>query len=135
ANLSFVDPGFKTANLLTMRLDVPGARYATEDQRAMFYDSVRERIAAVPGVSGAAFVSHLPLSGQNNDNFFEIEGRPKHEAGKRVTAQMRSVAAEYCPTMVIPIMRARGSTPLEAHQGAHVVAINGAFTRRYFPNQ
>src|SRR5262245_30062354 len=134
-NLSFVDPGFKTANLLTVRLDVPRAKYATEEQRAMFYDAVRERIAAVPGVTGAAFVSHLPLSGQTNDNFFEIEGRPTHEAGKGVTAQMRFIAAEYFTTMDIPILRGRGFTPLEAREGAAVVVINGALARHYFPNQ
>src|SRR5262249_50558182 len=134
-HLSFVDPGFKTANLLTMRLDVPGAKYATGEPRAMFYDAVRERIAALPGVAGAAFVSHLPLSGQNNDNFFEIEGRPAHEPGKGVTAQMRFVAAEYLTTMGIPILRGRGFTPLEAREGAAVFVINGALARHYFPDR
>jgi putative ABC transport system permease protein len=134
-HLSFVDPGFRTANLLTTRLDIPGAKYATAEQRAMFYDAVRKRIAALPGVAGAAFVSHLPLSGQNNDNVFEIEGRPAHEAGKRVTAQVRYVASEYFTTMGIPILQGRGFTPFEAREGAAVVLINGALARRYFPNQ
>jgi putative ABC transport system permease protein len=134
-HLSFVDPGFKTANLLTMRLDVPGAKYATGEQRAMFYDTVRERIAALPGVAGAAYVSQLPLSGQNNDNFFEIEGRPAHEPGKGVTAQTRYVAAEYFSTMGIPILRGRGFTAQEARDGAAVVLINEALARQYFPNQ
>jgi putative ABC transport system permease protein len=134
-HLSFVDPGFKTANLLTMLLDVPGAKYATGEQRAMFYDTVRERIAALPGVAGAAYVSQLPLSGQNNDNFFEIEGRPAHEPGKGVTAQTRYVAAEYFSTMGIPILRGRGFTAQEARDGAAVVLINEALARQYFPNQ
>ena len=134
-HLSVVDPGFKTTNLLTMRLDIPDAKYATDEQRAMFYDTVRERIAALPGVAGAAYVSHLPLSGQNNDFFFEIEGRPKHEPGKGVTAQTRIVAAEYFTTMGIPILRGRDFTPQEARDGAAVILINQAMARKYFPDQ
>jgi putative ABC transport system permease protein len=134
-NLSFVDPGFKTANLLTMRLDVFGAKYPTGEKRAIFYDAVRERIAALPGVAGAAYVSQLPLSGQNNDNFFEIEGRPVHDPGKGVTAQTRYVAAEYFKTMSIPVLRGRGFTAQEARDGAAVTLINEALARQYFTDQ
>src|SRR5256885_3975577 len=71
------DPGFNSANLLTMNLVLPGAKYKDEAQRAAFYPELVRRVEGLPGVESAAVVNHLPLGGSNSSNPFLIEGQPE----------------------------------------------------------
>src|SRR5436305_12529091 len=57
------DPGFDSANLLTMNLVLPGAKYKDEAQRAAFYAELLRRVEGLPGVESSAAVNHLPLGG------------------------------------------------------------------------
>src|SRR6185312_5916312 len=45
-----VDPGFRSDNLLTMRVSLPQSKYGTPAQRAAFYNEVNRRLEGVPGV-------------------------------------------------------------------------------------
>ena len=74
------DPGFKPQNLLTMQL----ALNAKEDEGGKvlnFFNDLKGRIAALPGVESAAFSNGIPL-GQAADTSFAIVGRPKPEPGQ-----------------------------------------------------
>src|SRR5215475_13607113 len=46
--------GFKPERLLTLRLELPPSRYSTDDHARAFHQELLERIAALPGVIGAA---------------------------------------------------------------------------------
>src|SRR4029079_13102715 len=59
--LSHVQPGYNPNGVLTFVLQA-NAREA--EQRAVFIEQVRQRLLAIPGVSGAAAVAPLPLDGQ-----------------------------------------------------------------------
>ena len=58
-----VDPGFDRADTLTMKLSLPEARYSSDAARLAFYDALRERVAALPGVEAVSVVSSVPLTG------------------------------------------------------------------------
>jgi putative ABC transport system permease protein len=59
--LARVNPGYDPNNVLTFVLQ---ARSRQADERAAFNRQVRERLLAIPGVSGATAVTPLPLDGQ-----------------------------------------------------------------------
>jgi len=61
-----VDPGFRTAGVLVVPLDLPASRYRDPHQRRDFYDRVIGSIESIPGVDAAGAVSHLPLGGADN---------------------------------------------------------------------
>ena len=63
ARLRRVDPGFQAANLLTMQIALPSARYDTVQKRAAFYDELVRRVESVPGVRSAAVTLTLPMTG------------------------------------------------------------------------
>jgi len=44
-----VDPGFRSDNLLTMRVSLPQSKYAQQTQRAAFYNEGKRRLGGVPG--------------------------------------------------------------------------------------
>jgi len=59
--LSHVEPGYNPNGVLTFVLQ---ANAREPEQRAVFIEQVRQRLLAIPGVSGAAAVTPLPLDGQ-----------------------------------------------------------------------
>src|SRR5262245_5687057 len=48
--LQAVDPGFRSGNVLAVRLSLPKARYSNGAAAAAFSDSLRQRLEALPGV-------------------------------------------------------------------------------------
>lgn len=76
ARVRVVDPGFRTGNVLTLRLELPDAKYPEADDRLAFWDRLEERINALPGVRAMGLVTCPPMSGCHWGNFFDIEGRP-----------------------------------------------------------
>jgi predicted permease len=59
--LAQVNPGYDPNNVLTFVLQ---SRSRQADERAVFNRQVRERLLAIPGVSGATAAAPLPLDGQ-----------------------------------------------------------------------
>ena len=61
SSLLRLDPGFETANMLTMRVQLSGERYDDPQQRRVTLSRLLERLEALPGVESAAATSAIPL--------------------------------------------------------------------------
>jgi hypothetical protein len=61
--LRSADMGCLTQDVITMHLGIPDARYATPAQRANFYDTLLDRVRALPGVDAAGFATVVPGQG------------------------------------------------------------------------
>src|SRR5262249_17360725 len=62
--LPAVDPGFETTSLLTMRMQLPAAKYEPA-ARVRFFRDVEARVSQLPGVRAAGVIAFLPLSGSS----------------------------------------------------------------------
>ena len=62
--LQQVTPGFNPESVLTMDIALPDARYPEDQQRAIFYQQLTERIEQLPGVQAVGTINTLPLSGR-----------------------------------------------------------------------
>jgi putative ABC transport system permease protein len=126
-----VDPGFGASHVLTMQVQESGRRYAKDDARARLFKEALEAVRQVPGVTSAAFVNQLPLSGDYEVYGIEFEAYPNDlEPGFRY-----AVTPDYFKTMQIPLRRGRlldeGDRP-----GAPVaVVISESFAKRKFPDR
>src|SRR5207244_2938556 len=60
--LQEVNPGFAPDHLLTMEISLPEARYP-DPKKAAFFAQLLERVRALPGVTSAGAIGHLPLGG------------------------------------------------------------------------
>lgn len=56
-----IDPGFRSENVLTLRTVLSSTAYGNTARRQQFYDRVLGEIKALPGVTSAAYISHLPM--------------------------------------------------------------------------
>jgi putative ABC transport system permease protein len=124
-----IDPGFTSAPVLAVRIDLPAARYRQPQQRTNFFEEVQQRIRAIPGVTGVGMTSQVPLSGQSNDVPFRVEGG---DMDGRVTVDFRSINHDYLRVMSIPLRRGRALTEDEARRSAPVALISESLAERFF---
>jgi predicted permease len=132
--LRSADMGCITQNVITMHLGLPDARYATPAQRANFYDTLLERVRALPGVDAAGFVTAVPGQGYGSDWTFSIVEHPLLPQGNGLSAIGRWADPKYFSAMGIPILRGRtfDGKRLDA---ANETIISQSFANQYFPGE
>jgi putative ABC transport system permease protein len=130
-----VQPGFNAQNLLAVELSLPQERYATDAQRAQFYQQLLERLEAMPGVQAAAVVNHPPFSGRRGINGFNLEGQPAGRGVETPLADFRVISPTYFQLMGIPVLQGRALSTTDQADKQRVVVINQAFADRYWPGE
>ena len=135
ANLQAVDPGFKPARTLTFDLTLPDSRYVEDEPRLAFFDQLLPKLRALPGVTSATTVMALPLSGASYGISFSIKGRPPVPPALEPVIEVRVATPDYFEALGIPIVRGRGFTDRDIESSPHVLLINEATVRRFFPGE
>ena len=130
--LRTVETGFEPRHLLTMRIELPEARYKEIPTQTEFRRRVLEELNSLPGAQ-AAMVSELPLSGSALTHNFAIEGR-QVEVGDEPELYTRSVGGDYFRVMRIPLREGRTLTPQDVEGAPLVGVVNESFAREYFEN-
>ena len=133
ALLHRVDPGFCTADILSMRLELPAARYQEQSRQRQLHQQLLERLNSTPGVQ-AALISELPMTGDWLDHNFVIDGRPIPPPGAEPEVQTRTIAGDYFRLMGIPLLSGRDFGPHDRTASQHVAVVNRAFVAQYFPS-
>jgi predicted permease len=67
-----VRPGFQTAQVLTMHLELPDVQARSQNQRADFLDELISRLRTLPGVQAVGGTNSLPLASPPDDGNFAI---------------------------------------------------------------
>ncbi len=129
-----VDPGFRTAGVLTLRTALPWPRYAEVAPRQQFYDRVLSEVRALPGVSRAAYATGLPMAMTGGIWPVEVPGRPE-APDHRDHASLRFVTSDYFATLDIPLRAGRDVEDADAQDRPYVAVISESFARRYWPGQ
>jgi putative ABC transport system permease protein len=117
-----VQPGFNLDNLLTMRIELPEARYREIPAQTQYRRALLEEVNSLPGAR-AALVSELPMSGDELMHDFLVEGQ-QLSAGEEPDVQTRSVEGDYFRVMQIPLLLGRDFTPQDNENAPHVGIIN-----------
>jgi putative ABC transport system permease protein len=111
--LTHVDPGFRVEHVLTGAISLPNAQYRNLEQATSFYDSLIDRVRALPGVRMAGVTDILPLSGNDNRAGIRIEGR-QSKPGEHLRMHPRLVSSDYLQTMGIRLLQGRMFTEADS---------------------
>jgi putative ABC transport system permease protein len=131
--LQQVDRGFQTDNILTMVVRLPDS-YKEDPQVVGFFSQALEKVRQLPTVRSAGIINFLPLyGGMGSSTGFKILGQPEPPPGEGPSCDVRVVDSEYFPTMGIPLLRGRNFSRAELREPKHVILINDALARMYFP--
>jgi putative ABC transport system permease protein len=134
ARLQSVDPGFRTDGVLTARTWLPVPQYEPTEARARFYGSVLDDLRALPGVTGAAYISFLPMTARGGIWAIQADGQPL-ETQTQHTASLRFVTPGFFDAMGIPIRRGRDVSEADRASSLSAAVVSASFAERHWPGQ
>jgi putative ABC transport system permease protein len=129
-NLTRIDLGIQTENVLTFRLPVPERRLNGPDQIRAYYGSLLERIQALPGVQKAAAMTGSPGRGPAMGARFTIVGRPV-DPQVRLNTAVQMVTPGYVDTLGIRMVKGRSLNEHDTATSVRVAVVNEHFVKRY----
>jgi predicted permease len=130
-----VDPGFSAENLATMILDPSLLEY---DKAAglRFYQELRRRIEAQPGVREVSLATFLPLGGSGDGRGPIVkEGEADPPPNQGIGSSCSFVAPKYFATMRTPLVMGREFTEHDAADAPPVVIVNQEFARKLYGSE
>jgi putative ABC transport system permease protein len=133
-----VDPGFRSAHVLTARITLPGGVYAKQSRRVSYFDETLERISALPGVDSAGYATSLPFAHVLHAAFklqLEQETDAHLATGDDQPAHFFEASPGYFRAMGIPLLKGRFFQDTDRVGGPPVVLVNETLARMYWPNE
>ncbi len=129
-----VHTGFRSENVMTARVFPPASRYADEQSLRVFYQRLVAELAAQPGVTAAGATNVLPLSGQNNQTSFEVEGLVLAPGQPGPHGDHWMITPDYLRAMGIPLIKGRFFTEQDGPDAPLVTIIDDTLAAQFFPN-
>ena len=135
ASLLAVDPGFRTTNVMTMSLQLPGNRYQQRDARDAFYRRAFAEMKAVPGVQEIGAAAVIPLTGNNWTAPFERPDQPVAPGERPPEVGWQQASNGYFKSLQIPLVAGRLFDERDHDKAPPVVIVSEAIQQRFFPNE
>ena len=132
SRLLSTSPGFSADDLLTMRLTATGPRYQAREALIGLHRDTLDAIAALPGVSAAATINQLPLTGTGNNGSFTIAGTSAPPSLFEHRTLIRTISTGYLPAMGIPVLAGRSFDATDVAGSPRVVIVNAALADTVF---
>jgi predicted permease len=127
------DIGVRSDHLLTFSIGLSQEQFEGIKQ-ALFYQQLLDKLDHLPGIISAAAAGPLPLTGDQINFAFDIQGRPSSKSN-RPRSDMTFVTPEYFTTAGTPILQGRGFTRLDNVKSPPVFIVNKAFAEKFFPGE
>jgi putative ABC transport system permease protein len=137
-HLSHTDPGFRTNGLLTLRMNLPSAVYATDQQRASFYRDLLDRVPQLPGVVSAGLTLTMPLQPTGNHfwTMFVRGDRPIPPTPEGLpTVAFAYVTPGYFQALGIPLVRGRAMSASDDLHAPNAAIVSESLVRRVFGDE
>ena len=124
-------PGFRTDNLWTGGVVLSGARYSSDESRAVFLEEVLRELDALPGVVAASLTNALPFGGGGIEATLDVEGREAPAGAPPPVAGVRTISDAYFEALDVPLLKGREFAASEAEP---VVIVNETLASSFWPN-
>lgn len=140
AGLRSTNLGCSTANILTMHVNLPPAKYAEGGERRIFWQSLLQRAGSLPGVESVSLGDFVPGGGYGWDNSFSfyqftVAGETPMRAGQGMSALVRFVDGAYFRTLGIPLVRGQVFDSDQDPGRARKVIVSESFVRRFISGE
>jgi predicted permease len=130
-----VDPGFRTDRQLTFRIAWPHERhYHGREAFNAFGLELRQRLLAIPGVTGAGAISHVPYDDLPNwGSFYQLPAMaPRAEA---LHADTRAITTGLFEMLGVKLIEGRFFTDDDDKEGHGVAIVDDRLARRMWPGR
>jgi predicted permease len=128
-----IDPGFRADQHLTFRVAFPESRYRTTDNTLTAAQELRQRLSALPGVTGVGAISHLPYDDLPNWGLTYSLGATVIRGGSP-KADARSITTGLFEALGVQLVEGRFFTDDESPRNP-VVIVDEMLARRLWPGR
>jgi predicted permease len=126
--------GFEPTGVLAGSIDVTPLGYKAPSRLAL-YESMRARVASLPGVAGVAYATTYPMQGFAVSVRVRVPGLDSVPAPSSGLVTHNEVSAGFFSTLGIPIRDGRPIIAADVGSVAHVAVLSEAMARAYWPGE
>ena len=131
--LTRVDPGFSSSNVLSLRVNLASQEYADRGSRLVYYEQVLEQLGALPGVQEVGGNWRLPVADLGAFQTLEVEGQPVASDEPFRSVYWRAITGDYFQAMGMPLLVGRAFSAVDRADLLQVCVINQSMSERYWP--
>jgi putative ABC transport system permease protein len=124
---------YATENIFTAAVRVFDTEYPTAEARRSFFQSLTERLEALPGARSVALTSNLPVNNDGRD--IAIAGQVYTTAQDYPTLASATVTPGFFRTFGTAVTRGRDFSASDDGNSTPVAIVNQAFVDRFFPGR
>ncbi|HEX4683825.1 MAG TPA: ABC transporter permease, partial [Gemmatimonadaceae bacterium] len=138
SKLDAVSTGVRVDHVLTMELPLGGdilREIFRQPQNLARYEEIRDRVAALPGVTVAAVGSNAPLRNAMMEMNVRADGRPQSPSEPTPHAALKTVDPRFFAASGIPLLAGRAFLPTDGRGTERVAIVNESFARSLFGNR
>jgi predicted permease len=129
-NLRNVRPGFTDpATIQSVRITLSAVDVPEPDRVTRVQREILDRVAAIPGVTSAAFVDTLPMEPLRQNAIVAAEGKEYGPKGIPPTRTIKIMSPGALRTLGIPLLKGRDFTWEELYNQRNVAMVSESFAR------
>jgi putative ABC transport system permease protein len=128
--------GFHPEGILTFQLAPPAVKYPDQVKRWALFRRVLQSLATIPGVTGAAMSSGIPMGqGSYNRSPFMPTGASILPDGTSIPIDWRIASPGYFRLMGIPLLEGRDFTEQDGPGAPDAIVVSRAAAQKFWGNQ
>jgi macrolide transport system ATP-binding/permease protein len=133
ARLAAVDTGIDDSNVTLATFDASAAGYSPTSG-VLFYEALRERVAALPGVASASLTHLVPFEGRSDSRTLGVPGYTP-APGENMNVSQNWVGPDYFATVGVRVLQGREFRSTDRAGTPGVAVVNEALAHRFWPGQ
>ncbi len=134
-NITAVNVGFDSHQLLTFRLALDERHYRSPADIHTFYERLVNQLAQLPGVAAVGAATLVPFGTEGAGVELFIDGQPETAPADTPSAALSMVTADYPAALGLRLRAGRLLTAADRTDAARVAVINETLAVRHFGNR
>jgi putative ABC transport system permease protein len=132
--LSHVETGFRAEHVVTALVTPNGAFCAQGDACVGFYDELRARVAAIPGVESVALADNVPFNG-SFALALAVQNKSEYSSTSPFNAWSFVVSPGFLKTLGVPLLAGRDFLETDRAGAPGVALVSRAMAEKLWPGQ
>lgn len=130
--LAKIDAGFRTDNVLTMRVSLPEVGYEDAGAVTRFYRTLEEHVGALPGVQSAGIAQRLPLASGLGLWSIQIDGKIAGTIGEAPITHLQQASPGYFAAVGLELVEGRLFSETDDAGKPPTGVVNEAFVHEHY---
>jgi putative ABC transport system permease protein len=132
-----VDPGMNPENTMamTVSVSVSPTQYSKPEDQSRFFDTVLDKLAALPGVTNAGGSVDTPFKPADDDGDFSYDGQSTSTAEHNPFADFHYVTPGYFKAVETPLLEGRDFTRQDGANSQKVAIISRGMAEKIWPGK